>query len=329
MSLKFGKGIKAASRAKKPARMAERTRSRKAVKRSARSTSGTWQNGRHGLLNVKSQKIAVFSWRLVLGLLMLSTLTYALFKGGYIDRLKSETGIRVVKLLKNSGFGIEKIEISGQAQVSDNAVLRALGIGDGISTLTFDTDAAQKRLEKHPWVRRATVMRLLPSTLRVDIEETKPEMVWQKNNKLYLVDGVGDVIAEVKNYRKELPLLVGAGANKDAKQLLTELQTIPEIEAHLKAALRVSDRRWTLVLRNGTQIWLPEQHYGIELRDLVQQRNYLDVFTHNWGTIDLRINDRIVVQRSRAIALGRRNSSQRRALEMDREALLSKLNQGT
>jgi cell division protein FtsQ len=328
LSLNFGNGIRLGNRKMKSRRTVGRGRPRASVRRSAGSKAGTWQKRRRGSPKVDSVKITLLSWRLVMILLVFVTMTYALVKGGYIESLKSEVGTRIAKLLTNSGFGIEKIEISGQVQVTDDAIVQALYLPEGGATLTFDTEAAQKRLEKLPWIRRATVMRLLPSTLKVDIVETKPEMVWQKNNRLYLVDGDGGVISQVKQYRIGLPLIIGAGANKDAKQLLTELQTIPDMDRHLKAALRISDRRWTLVLQNGTQIWLPEQHYGIALRDLLQQRKYLDVFTHDWGAIDLRISDRIIVRRSRAMASSRSNSLRFSEFELDRKALIAKINQG-
>lgn len=328
MSLKTGNGIKRDNRRTKNKRTAAHVRARNSARRPANKNVGNRRIRQRRNTQKSITKITLNSWRLVLAILVFSVFSYALIKSNNFDQLKSGLEGHLADLLVNSGFGIEKIEITGQNQVSDDAILRALDIGEKRATLTFDTGAAQRRLENHPWVESATVMRLLPSALKVDIRETSPELIWQKNNRLYLVDGNGDVIAETKDLLDGLPLLVGTGANKDAKNLLSELQAIPELEKNLKAALRISKRRWTLVLQNGTQLWLPERHYGIALRDLIQQRKYLDIFSHNWGAIDLRVSDRIVVRRSMALAAAHRTQSAPSMPELDRDALLSKLNQG-
>ena len=56
--------------------------------------------------------------------------------------------------------------------------------------LTFDTAAAKSRLEAVPWIRHAQVMRLLPSTLQLVIEEREPYAVWQNQGKTFVVDEV-------------------------------------------------------------------------------------------------------------------------------------------
>ena len=61
--------------------------------------------------------------------------------------------------------------------------------------LAFDTDAAKERLEAVPWIKHAQVMRLLPSTLQVVIEERVPFAMWQSRGKTYVVDAEGTVIA--------------------------------------------------------------------------------------------------------------------------------------
>ena len=53
-------------------------------------------------------------------------------------------------------------------------ITAALGAGPDTMMLDFDTDAAKARLEAVPWIRHAQVMRLLPSTLQVVVEERTP-----------------------------------------------------------------------------------------------------------------------------------------------------------
>ncbi len=49
--------------------------------------------------------------------------------------------------------------------------------------LGFDSDPAKARLEGVPSIRHAQVMRLLPSTLQVQIEERVPYAIWQNHGQ--------------------------------------------------------------------------------------------------------------------------------------------------
>ncbi|HBR26788.1 MAG TPA: cell division protein FtsQ, partial [Rhizobiales bacterium] len=62
-------------------------------------------------------------------------------------------------------------------------ITAALKAGPDTMMLGFDTDAAKERLEAVPWIRHAQVMRLLPSTLQVVVEERIPYAVWQKDGQ--------------------------------------------------------------------------------------------------------------------------------------------------
>src|SRR6185312_3419901 len=78
---------------------------------------------------------------------------------------------QVEALAVSAGFGVRQITVEGQNHLSDAELAHALNAGPGTMMFAFDTDAAKARLEAVPWVKQAQVMRLLPSTLQVVIEE--------------------------------------------------------------------------------------------------------------------------------------------------------------
>ena len=133
--------------------------------------------------------------------------------------------------------------------------------------LAFDTDAAKERLEQVPWVKHAQVMRLLPSTLQVVIEERIPFAVWQSQGKTYVVDVEGAVIAPaVREAYASLPLVVGEGAGKNAADLFETLKPFDSVTKQMVAALRVGDRRWTLKLSSGVDVMLPDDDVAAALK---------------------------------------------------------------
>src|SRR6185295_4737511 len=120
---------------------------------------------------------------------------------------------------------VKQITVEGQQHLSDAELTHALGAGPGTMMFAFDTDAAKARLEAVPWVKQAQVMRLLPSTLQVVIEERAPFAMWQSKGQTYVVDANGAVIAPVvREAYADLPLVVGEGAGKNAADLFETLK---------------------------------------------------------------------------------------------------------
>ena len=119
-------------------------------------------------------------------------------------------------------------------------------------------------------MKHAQVMRLLPSTLQVVIEERVPFAVWQSQGKTYVVDVEGAVIAPaVREAYASLPLVVGEGAGKNAADLFETLKPFDSVTKQMVAALRVGDRRWTLKLSSGVDVMLPDDGVADALKTLI------------------------------------------------------------
>ncbi len=247
--------------------------------------------------------------------LFAGTIAYAAMLRGVPGSAIEVVQTASMELLKRIGFGIEKIDIAGQSRVSDNDIIHALEIKEGLTTLNFDTEAAQSRLEELQWVKHARVMRLLPSSLRVDITESIPAYNWQRRGQFYLVDNTGETIARIPGTITDLPLIVGEGAAAQAKQLFSELSFFPEVRNKLHAAIRVGNRRWTLLLNNGRKILLPERHIGLALKDSTAVLTRLQSKSKNWETVDLRLKDRITLRKPIKVVGNRKQEP------LDRDAL--------
>ncbi|MDG6094219.1 cell division protein FtsQ/DivIB [Acetobacter sp. AN02] len=199
---------------------------------------------------------------------------------------------------------VTSITITGNKLAGDDAIRKALGITVGDPLLEFDAHAAHDRISQIPFVSHASVERKFSGQIVVTITERPPFAIWQHDRQFILIDRNGDPLPDqtVKGKDAEaflhLPLLVGAGANKEAATLVDALEKEPDIRDHMTAATLVSQRRWTLLMKNGTRILLPEAEETPALERLSELNRDMKLLDIPVEQIDLRLPDRLTIQKS-------------------------------
>ncbi len=101
-------------------------------------------------------------------------------------------------LLRSRSLQLAKFEVVGnsEARVSTDQLIRATGVDVGDQLVGISTHKVAGRLQKLPWVEKARVERILPSTLRISVQERKPSLVAQTDQGPYLVDEHGLVLQQ-------------------------------------------------------------------------------------------------------------------------------------
>lgn len=188
-----------------------------------------------------------------------------------------------------AGFGIAKINISGQNLTSEQSILKALDIGPTISTLNFDADAALDRIEAIPSVKSANIRKIYPGELAVTVVEKTPMARWRIGDKTWLVDEDGSPILADDGSFRSLPLVVGAGAADDAMVMIHALDRYPSLTEDLAALSRVGDRRWDLIFYSGLRVQLPENGVAQALAQLNQYQTDSQLLDRDINVIDLRV----------------------------------------
>jgi cell division protein FtsQ len=204
---------------------------------------------------------------------------------------------RIGTLTANAGMRIKDIVIEGRANTPEPLLRAALGVNKGDPIIGFSLEQARMRIEKLPWVAYATVERRLPGTIVVALRERRPFAVWQNQGKYVLIDREGQPVTdeEVSKFR-DLPLIVGAGAPEAARVLLDGLTDRPSLQARVVAAMRISETRWNLRMKNGTDILLPEGHEVEALDRLLALQQDTALLDRPLQTIDMRLGDRLVLR---------------------------------
>lgn len=169
--------------------------------------------------------------------------------------------------------------------------------------MLVDVAAIRERLLRFGWVKDARVSRRLPDTLVIDIVERRPAALWQSKGQLALVDAQGVVLDRVPvNEMPDLPLLIGAGANREAVALGRLMDAVPTLKPQLASASWVGGRRWDLKFQSGETVALPESEN--EARGALTKFARLDKSNGLLGRgvvrFDLRIPGKMVVRLPRA-----------------------------
>ncbi|MGQ9631681.1 MAG: cell division protein FtsQ/DivIB [bacterium] len=144
----------------------------------------------------------------------------------------------------------------------------AAGARGGVNLFTLDLRRCRSLLEDHPRIRRATLRRVLPSTLRIDVEERKP-IALVSLNKLYEVDEDGVILPVKRGVTDfDLPVITGVlGEDVDREKVRYALRVLGEIALldpsfiDRVAEIDVGDERNAVIYTvDGVRVWLGRDH---------------------------------------------------------------------
>jgi cell division protein FtsQ len=120
----------------------------------------------------------------------------------------------------------QSIQITGNRVVSDAQILAIFTPDLGLSILRVPLARRQAQLDQVRWVRRASVMRLWPNRLRVNIVERTPIAFARAGNSIRLVDDEGVLLdlpnAAAQNY--SFPVLSGLSDTEPPAALAAQVE---------------------------------------------------------------------------------------------------------
>lgn len=197
----------------------------------------------------------------------------------------------------DAGFGVEAITIEGLRDTREGDVLDYLAVTNNTSLVGFDIDAARERVIALPWVKEASVRRVYPGTLFVEIEEHAPFARMLKQGRVMLVTLEGEEITdEITDVHAGLPLVVGEGAPREATDFFAQLADRPYVLNEVVALERVGDRRWTIHMREDVQVHLPENGVESALAQLETMMRRHALLERAVAEVDLRLPEQTVVR---------------------------------
>jgi cell division protein FtsQ len=232
-------------------------------------------------------------------LILLGSAGFGIVKGGHVEELNSALSDTRNAIANSAGFRIKTVAINGRKQLSQDEVLAIGGVNGRSSLLFLDAEAVRAKLKANPWIGEATVLKLYPGQLQIDIVERSAFALWQQDGRLSVIADDGAVLEPYVSPRFiSLPLVVGKGAESRAKDFLALLARYPQVRSVTKAAIFVGERRWNLRLEDGLDIRLPENDVGNALAALSRLDKEDHLFSRDIVAVDMRLPDRLTVQLS-------------------------------
>lgn len=205
--------------------------------------------------------------------------------------------------LAGAGFRVESIHLLGASEQGRGPILGAAGVVVGDPILGLDLDAVRARLEASGWVKSAKVSRLLPGTLAISVVESHQIAVWQHGATVRVIDQNGHVLEGADpGAFPDLPLVVGAGADEAAGEIVPLITELPRLTERLEALVRVDQRRWDLRLKDGGLIQLPAVGEDSALLRLDQLDGRSRLLELGFARVDLRDPQAVVVRPKAASA---------------------------
>jgi cell division protein FtsQ len=145
---------------------------------------------------------------------------------------------------RNWHFRVEssdEIYVMGLDKVTRAQVMDVLGGDIGRNVFFIPLEQRRKQLEEIPWIQSATVMRLLPNRIAVQVQERTPIAFAQVNNRVELVDAHGVVMDLPRKTHFSFPVVLGL---RDSDPLSTRAAQM-EIYERLVSELDAGGTRYS------------------------------------------------------------------------------------
>jgi cell division protein FtsQ len=234
-------------------------------------------------------------------------------RGGQYDLFVAEFGTLPDLAARGLGMQIEGVTISGAKELSEDEILVATGITTRDSLPFLDAAQVRERVKEIPMVREASVRKLYPSRLLIEVEERAPYALWQVNGQVQVISADGMAIDQLIDERlSHMAFVVGEDANLRVPEYLKILENAGDLREQIRAGVLIAGRRWNIKLESGLEIKLPEHEPEKVFANFARHAREMRLLDKDLLSIDLRIADRMVVRLSAEAAAARAEAQVRK-----------------
>jgi cell division protein FtsQ len=210
--------------------------------------------------------------------------------------------------------GATDIQASGLTEVSRSEMLPVFGEDIGRNVFFVPLDERRKQLESIPWIERATVMRVLPDQIRVNVVERQPVAFTRQGQQIGLVDANGVLLtmpaSAMAAHHYSFPVITGIDGGDPAASRRARMAVYQRMMGDLDSTGQHFSQQISeidLTDPEDARVLMPEQgadilaHFG-EDRFLERYQRYKAHIAEwrqqypNLAAVDLRYDQQVVLQ---------------------------------
>ncbi len=226
--------------------------------------------------------------------------------GGQYALFVAENGRPRDLIAREFGFGLDAVTIAGQIEVGEKEILDVAGVDPKLSLPFLDADEMRRKLLAVPLIKNVSVRKLFPDRLVIDVTERRPFGLWQKGGAVSIVAADGAPIDSLHDPKFEsLPFVVGEGANERIGEYASLLEAAGDLRSKISAGILVSQRRWTLKMKTGVEVLLPEVGPKAAVARLARMEQDAHVLEKDVVSLDLRVPGKLYVRLTEEAAAAR------------------------
>jgi cell division protein FtsQ len=213
-------------------------------------------------------------------------------------------------LARSPLFVVKQIELEASGRPGPDEIRSMSGIRPGMNMLTLDTEEVSRRLETHPRIQHATVVKRLPDQVLIKVFKRRPAALVGVQGCLFYMDAEGKILDRVEpGGALDFPMITGlekdlasarrCGDGRDLQQalsLLRVLQATPalgsvsEVQIDRSEGLSFVLEGFPVPVRMGWSGFLEKRiRFEKVLPSLVSELNGIE-------RVDLRFSGQIVLK---------------------------------
>ena len=195
-------------------------------------------------------------------------------------------------------FMIKVASVDGSSDKLANEIREMLPLDLPVSYFDLDVKYLHKVVNELPAVASAAIKITVGGVLQINVAEKSPAFIWRKDNVMSVIDETGSFI-RIANSRvdyPELPLVVGEAADLAVAEVSSLMQANDYFKDHVRAFIRIGERRWDLILENNLRIMLPQREFLAAFDRLMLMNEAGSLLSGKLSNIDMRLVERPTVR---------------------------------
>jgi len=210
--------------------------------------------------------------------------------------------------------GAADIQATGLTEVTRSEMLPVFGEDIGRNIFFVPLDQRRRQLESIPWIERATVMRVLPDQIRVNVVERQPVAFTREGQQIGLVDADGVLLSmpavAMAAHHYSFPVITGIDGGDPAASRKARMAVYQRMMSDLDSTGQHYSQQISeidLTDPEDARVLMPEQgadilaHFGEDhfLERYQRYRAHIAEWRQqypNLAAVDLRYDQQVVLQ---------------------------------